>query len=266
MSFSKAALLTLVALFLFLILLILFSNIYCKEEGIAERKARETWGLPFCRCLTVKIPKELQREYFPAFQHGTVYIVLNLDERAPCGIARQAKVLVVDGDAFLLPEEFNNAMIREGVNVNTEKKALEVLATYLNSSFVIWEVGVLEIHGERRLLYNASDIYTFFKEGVCREWCSYINITTSQREWNEQCREWCLSFSEGCKQEINRYKKMIKPPRIHLENETYILDFFTYTDGVIERWRVKVGENGTVTVFAHEVTAEGVCVYWGIPC
>ena len=55
----------------------------------------------------------------------------------------------LDGKTFRLPEEFNEMIIRENITIDTEKKALDVAATYVNSSIAFGRIIILK---------NSSDI------------------------------------------------------------------------------------------------------------
>ncbi|WP_125671093.1 hypothetical protein [Candidatus Methanodesulfokora washburnensis] len=140
-----------------------------------------------------------------------------------------------DGEAFLLPDEFNKVIEREKVKVNSEKEALEVIMAYLNCSIV---------YGEIKILYNASDI-----PKPCLD------------------EEWCSKHKEECEKEIKRYEELrgiITPPKIYLENETYTLDFFTWANigGVVEKWRIKVERDGTVNILDRKVIANHIGCYF----
>jgi hypothetical protein len=120
-----------------------------------------------------------------------------------------------DGRVFVFPDDFNVVIMREKVEVDSEKRALEVIAVYLNSSVV---------YGYVKLLYNASDIPGFHLE----------NETEQQRLRSTITPPNISSYHDGYLIEFFSWRAL---------------------GGDVERWIVKVERNGTINVLERKKIA-----------
>jgi len=221
MSFSKAALLTLVVLFLFLIcFLIIMEGISGGrgktsplQENISEvksqemaRKRAETFFSQDKNLKNITYRLFLFKKEAPLFKHHTIYLVV-AKKGSDCLPLRNLAVAVGDdNETFLLPDEFNEVVRRERIRVNSEREALEIVHAYVDipSPF------------ETRILSNASEI-------------PGIEVDTKVYK------------------ELNR---VIRPPEVKEENGGYIVRFFGWclTGGSVDEWVVRIERNGTIVM------------------
>jgi len=72
----------------------------------------------------------------------------------------------LDGKTFKLPNEFNEMIVREKINVDTEEKAFEVSETYVNSSITFGRILILKNSSDipkRNVDENLSEIANIIK-------------------------------------------------------------------------------------------------------
>ncbi|RSN74086.1 hypothetical protein [Candidatus Methanodesulfokora washburnensis] len=162
-----------------------------------------------------------------------------LSEDCSCIISAGVVAVGRDGEAFLLPDDFNKVVRREKIEVKSEDDALKIAFEYVNSSVVF---------GRAVLLRNTSDI-------------PVIKVEECEKEMHP---ELCRRDYEKSREKVEGLRSTIRYPNITMEDGNYVVTFFTWKDlgGIVEMWRIEVGGDGTIALLAHEVIAREVGKYF----
>jgi hypothetical protein len=162
-----------------------------------------------------------------------------LSEDCSCIISAGVVAVGRDGEAFLLPDDFNKVIRREKIEVKSEGDALKIAFEYVNSSVVF---------GRAVLLRNISD----------------IPVTKVEECEKEMYPELCRRDYEKSREKVEGLKSTIRYPNITMEDGNYVVTFFTWKDlgGIVEMWRIEVRGDGTIALLAHEVIAREVGKYF----
>lgn len=185
----------------------------------------------------------------PLLRNHTLYSVVKCvgscsysdlsSEDCSCIISAGVVAVGRDGEAFLLPDDFNKVIRREKIEVKSGDDALKIAFEYVNSSVVF---------GRAVLLRNASDI-PMIKVEECEK---------------EMYPELCRCDYEKSREKVERLRSTIRYPNITMEDGNYVVTFFTWKDlgGIVEMWRIEVRGDGTIALLAHEVIAREVGKYF----
>ncbi|RSN75599.1 MAG: hypothetical protein DSO07_00790 [Thermoproteota archaeon] len=153
-------LLLLLSLLIFLLMFNYYSpfpSCYEGDEGIAERRAREYFSQKYPSRPISSFSLIIYDMENPLFKHHSLYFIkLYFTKYTICfpkstiidyWVPNDSVIIAVGRDkrAFVLPDEFNSAIVREDIEVSCEERALDIVSFYL-------------FCGGRKLLYSARDI------------------------------------------------------------------------------------------------------------
>ncbi|AFC99077.1 hypothetical protein Mtc_0306 [Methanocella conradii HZ254] len=210
----------LLAFLLFIYIFNVYHVSYSGDKGIAESKARQVFFWKDFPFTVIPYSVYIGQKYDPFFQHHSLYWVRGYTGGFLPGIGNVVIAMGEDHRAYSLPDEFNEVVKGENISVDSDAKALLAANAYVNSSCV---------YGVGKLLYNVSDV-----PGL-----SIVNGT-----YQDETR----------RMQGERLKSVITPPVVSLEDDGYVIDFYSWKElmGALEKWKVKVGKNGAITVISEE--------------
>jgi hypothetical protein len=220
------------------------------DKGVVDKKAREVFfwkDLPISLMPSSVTVYERHDTFFQNHTlYGAYYDIFPLTIVFPGDLDQAIIALGDDHTAYFLPGEYNEMIKGEDVRVDSGEKALQAAELYINST---------SVYGEVRILYNISDI---------------PGLSDADRAYPDNISRVYPSDKSFWYNESNaQYEQMTKiftPPVVSMDGSMYVAEFDSWKSigGDVESWKVRVDENGAITVINDTTMCDWIGHCYGL--